>query len=82
MKYGEGHLEAWLRAGGKEATQALVAFPDSTIRPVEEPGLFGNPTQPFVSNQMGFDRDAHLDGASDYGRSSAREMEQEMEPGE
>lgn len=44
VKYGAGHLAAWLRAGQKEVAQALVAFPDSTIRPVEEPGLAGNLT--------------------------------------
>jgi hypothetical protein len=44
MKIGAGHLAAWLRAGQKEIAQALVAFPDSNIRPVEEPGLAGNLT--------------------------------------
>lgn len=44
MKIGAGHLAAWVRAGQKEISQALVAFPDSTIRPVEEPGLAGNLT--------------------------------------
>jgi hypothetical protein len=44
MKIGAGHLAAWVRAGHKEISQALVAFPDSNIRPVEEPGLYGNLT--------------------------------------
>ncbi len=43
-KIGAGHLAAMGRAGLKELSQALVAFPDSTIRPVEEPGLVGNLT--------------------------------------
>lgn len=41
-KIGAGHGQAVLRAGHKELTQILPAFPDS-IKPVEEPGLFGNP---------------------------------------
>lgn len=44
VKIGAGHLAAYLRAGHKELTQALVAFPNDNIRPVEEPGLFGNLT--------------------------------------
>ena len=44
MKIGAGHLSAAARGGLKELGQALVAFPDSNIRPVEEPGLFGNLT--------------------------------------
>jgi hypothetical protein len=43
-KIGAGHLAAMGRAGLKEMSQALVAFPDSNIRPVEEPGLAGNLT--------------------------------------
>ncbi len=43
-KIGAGHLAAMGRAGLKELTQALVALPDSNIRPVEEPGLYGNLT--------------------------------------
>jgi hypothetical protein len=43
-KIGAGHLAAWLRAGHKEIGQALVAFPNGCIQPVEEPGLAGNLT--------------------------------------
>lgn len=43
-KIGEGHAAAMGRAGLKELSQALVALPESSIRPVEEPGLAGNPT--------------------------------------
>jgi hypothetical protein len=52
-KIGEGAFAAWLRAGLKELAQALPAFPDSTIRPVEEPGAFGNVTPQIVTDQMG-----------------------------
>jgi hypothetical protein len=44
VKIGAGHLAAAGRAGLKELGQALVALPDSTVRPVEEPGLYGNLT--------------------------------------
>lgn len=43
-KIGSGHLAAMGRAGLKELSQALTALPDSTIRGVEEPGLYGNLT--------------------------------------
>lgn len=52
-KIGAGHASAWLRAGNKEFAQALVALPTSTIRPVEEPGLAGNPTQSEVAQGKG-----------------------------
>lgn len=52
-KIGEGHASAMIRSGFKELGQALVAFPDSTIRPVEEPGLVGNPTPQIVTEEMG-----------------------------
>lgn len=44
MKIGAGHLAAWVRAGHKEIGQALVAFPNGSMQPVEEPGLVGNLT--------------------------------------
>ena len=43
---GEGHAMAMLRLGGHELTQALQAFPDSNIRVLEEPGVFGNENAP------------------------------------
>ena len=52
-KIGEGHLAAMGRAGFKEIGQALVALPETSIRPVEEPGLVGNPTQQIVTAEMG-----------------------------
>jgi hypothetical protein len=51
-KLGEGSLAAFVRQGLKELAQALPAFPDS-IRPVEEPGMFGNPTPQIVTQEMG-----------------------------
>ncbi len=54
-KFGEGHLAAMARLGLKELAQALPAFPDSTIKPVEEPGAAGNVTPQIVTDQMGYD---------------------------
>ena len=51
-KVGEGHLRAMLRMGTKEAAQVLPAFPDS-IRPLEELGTVGNPTQLDVNQEKG-----------------------------
>lgn len=59
-KIGAGHLQAWLRSGAKELTQALPAFPDSNIRPVEEPGLVGNLTpQEIVHGKSEYDQVLH-----------------------
>ena len=56
-KIGAGHMEAMLRAGAKELSQALVALPDSNIRPVEEPGLYGNLTpQEVVQGKSEYDK--------------------------
>lgn len=51
-KIGEGALAAFGRQGLKELAQVLPAFPDS-VRPVEEPGMFGNPTPQIVTQEMG-----------------------------
>jgi hypothetical protein len=56
-KLGAGHLAAMGRAGLKELSQALVALPDSNIRPVEEPGLYGNLTpQEIVAGKSEYDK--------------------------
>ncbi len=56
-KIGAGHLAAMGRAGLKELSQALVALPDSNIRPVEEPGLYGNLTpQEIVAGKSEYDK--------------------------
>ena len=59
-KISEGHLAGMARQGLKELTQALPAFPEG-IRPVEEPGVFGNPTQQIVTQEMGGDYQSKLD---------------------
>jgi hypothetical protein len=56
-KLGEGHLAAMGRLGAHELTQALAAFPDSNIKPMEEPGVLGNPTPQIVTQEMGGLRD-------------------------
>lgn len=74
-KIGAGHLAAMGRAGLKELTQALVALPDSNIRPVEEPGLYGNLTpQEVVQGKSEYDK--MLSGYSARGQ-KAQEHEQE-----
>lgn len=56
-KIGAGHLAAMGRAGLKELSQALVALPDSNIRPVEEPGLYGNLTpQEIVAGKSEYEK--------------------------
>ena len=45
-KIGEGHAMAMLRLGFKELAQTLTPLPDSNIRPMEEPGVFGNENAP------------------------------------
>lgn len=55
-KIGEGHVAAMARLGLKELAQALPAFPDSNIRPIEEPGAFGNPTPQIVTEEMGYNQ--------------------------
>lgn len=62
-KIGEGHAMAMLRLGGHEITQALQAFPDSNIQPMEEPGVFGNPTPQIVTQEMGGLKEATQDMA-------------------
>jgi hypothetical protein len=60
-KIGAGHLEAMLRAGAKELTQVLPAFPGHTVQPVEEPGLTGNLTpQEIVQGKSQYE--SMLDG--------------------
>jgi hypothetical protein len=44
------HVKAMGRSGLKELAQILPAFPDS-VRPVEEPGLAGNPVSHEVYEQ-------------------------------
>lgn len=61
-------IYAWLRQGTKEVAQALPAFPNS-IRPVEEVGMMGNPTQQMVTQQVkGEDFQALLQKYADRGQ--------------
>ena len=47
-------IHALVRQGARELSQVLPAFPDSNIRPVEEPGQIGNPTpQEVFLNKTG-----------------------------
>ncbi|HEY4313312.1 MAG TPA: hypothetical protein VGN12_27930 [Pirellulales bacterium] len=73
-------LWAALRQGSKELAQALPAFPDS-IRPIEEPGMMGNPTPQQVTeqsrNESDFQKlldryDSRSDGRDDRGQGMDR----------
>ena len=49
LHIGQGHFMAWVREGFKEVTHMLLpAFPAGQ-HIIEEPGLFGNPTQGEVA---------------------------------
>jgi hypothetical protein len=49
LRIGDGHFMAWIRQGFKELTHMLLpAFPPGQ-HIIEEPGLFGNPTQGEVA---------------------------------
>jgi hypothetical protein len=56
-KIGDGHVQAMGRAGLKELSQILPAFPQS-VKPVEELGLAGNP----VSHEVYQQRHQSLEG--------------------
>ncbi len=71
-KIGEGHLAGMARQGLKELAQALAAFPDSTIRPVEEPGVFGNVTPQIATDLMGY---ATVLASSHRGKFQSNEQE-------
>ena len=48
LRIGEEHAKGMAKLGLHELTQALPAFPDSNIRPIEEPGVFGNEAMPHI----------------------------------
>ena len=80
QKIGAGHAQAMFRAGLKELGQALVALPDSNVRPVEEPGLVGNPTQQLVTQEMGAQMSYQDMLRANAARAEAdRDMQQGME---
>lgn len=53
QKLGAGHASAMLRSGFDEFGQVLVAFPNSSIQPGRDPGLFGSATQLEVNADRG-----------------------------
>lgn len=70
-------LHAFVRQGAHELTQILPAFPDSNVRPIEEPGAMGNPTQMIVTNEI--TGKLSLDDLRAYAKDRAQEAEQQME---
>lgn len=48
---GLAEAAAFGRQGAHELTQALPAFPTTNVRPIEEPGLWGNPTPAQVDRE-------------------------------
>lgn len=54
-------LHAFVRQGAREVAQVLQAFPDSNVRPVEEPGQIFNPTmQEVFLNKTGRELDIDM----------------------
>ncbi len=53
-KWGAGHAQGMARAGLKEISRYLYAFPDNP-GPVEEPGIAGNLTPQEIQSTKGFD---------------------------
>ena len=82
-KIGAGALSAAVRQGAKELAQALVALPDSNIRPVEEPGALGNLTPGEVMAAKEPDRgfEAEVQQAAQAARAAARGRGAGMEMG-
>lgn len=70
-------LYAAVRQGAKELAQALPAFPES-IRPVEEPGTLGNPTQAMVTQEIGtvHGYDQMLDGYAARGQGMEQKQQE------
>ncbi|MDP1795971.1 MAG: hypothetical protein Q8K78_00745 [Planctomycetaceae bacterium] len=76
VKWGAGHAAAMFRAGHKELGQALVALPQGTIRPVEEPGLVGNLTpQEVVDSKQSYEARLDQAAARENGDRTARGLE-------
>ena len=48
LRIGDEHFKSMWKLGFHELTAALVALPDSNIRPIEEPGVFGNEHMPHI----------------------------------
>ena len=72
---------AFTRQGAKEIAQVLPAFPDS-VKPVEELGTLGNPTQLTVNQENGvaglFQRDhGYEEWLDERAKEAARQPERE-----
>lgn len=78
QKIGAGHAKAWARAGLKEISQVLHAFPTHGVQPVEEPGLAGNLTPMEVAQDKGA-YESVLEGYTSQGRAPQQERSNEME---
>jgi hypothetical protein len=77
QKIGAGHLKAMARAGLKELSQVLPAFPEG-VRPVEEPGLVGNLTpQEVLSDKQRFE--SVLDGYASRGAGHSPDKDRGVE---
>lgn len=77
-KIGAGHASAMLRAGFKELSQVLPAFPASSVQPVEEPGLFGNLTPQEVVDTKGPEQ-SYENKLNSYSARPQPEQSQEQE---
>jgi hypothetical protein len=73
FRIGDGHASGMLRLGAHEATQALVALPDSNIRPMEEPGVFGNNHMPQHDPSFDKEMEAYANRVTNHDQ--ARGME-------
>jgi hypothetical protein len=71
-------IYAWFRQGFKELSQLLPAFPNS-IRPIEEIGMMGNPTQAMVTQQVkGEETRSVLQGYADRAQGISDQQRQEV----
>ena len=71
---GQDHVIVILRLGFHELTNVLAAFPDTNIRPMEEPGVFGNENAP--QRLIEVDHEDHLKGI--HRRSMAKDHDQDL----
>lgn len=69
---------AWFRQGLKELSNIFPAFP-SSIRPVEEIGMMGNPTQAMVTQQVkGEETRSVLQGYADRAQGISDQQRQDV----
>lgn len=81
-KIGAGHVMGMFRAGLKELTQILPAFPGQGVQPVEEQGIAGNATNiEIVQEKRGTGPNAeygvHGKAAEQKGQDSPEPQQQE-----